>query len=49
MPQLICLYKGTRNLEIDTDATMSGYISISPINVELTNYYALDTFKKKVG
>ena len=49
MPQLICLYNGTRNLEIDTDATMSGYISISPINVDLTNYYALDTFKKNVG
>lgn len=49
MPRLISLYKDTHNLEIDTDATMSGYISISPINVDLTNYYAADVIKKNVG
>ena len=49
MPQLISLYNGTRNLELDTDATMCGYITISPINVDLTNYYALDVIKKSVG
>lgn len=49
MPRLISLYKDTHNLETDTDATMSGYITISPINVELTNYFALDTVKKNVG
>ena len=49
MPRLISLYKGTRNLEIDTDAVMTGHISISPINVDLTNYYAHDIITKKIG
>lgn len=49
MPKLISLYKNTHNLEIDTDATMNGYISISPINVDLTNYYAHDIINKNVG
>lgn len=49
MPRLICLYKGTHDLELDTDATMSGYITITPICVELTNSYAHDIIKKNVG
>lgn len=49
VPQLVCLYKDTCNLEIDTDAVMTGHISISPICVDLTNHTALDMIKKKVG
>ena len=48
MPQLISLYSGSCNLELDTDATMTGHITISPINVDLTNWYALDVIKKNV-
>ncbi|MDE7297000.1 MAG: hypothetical protein K2N84_07030, partial [Clostridia bacterium] len=49
VPQLVCLYKNTCNLDIDTDAVMTGHISISPICVDLTNYAARDMIKKKVG
>ncbi|MDE6059299.1 MAG: 5'/3'-nucleotidase SurE [Clostridia bacterium] len=49
MPRLITLYRGTRNLEIDTDATMTGHISITPIHVDFTNYSAHDMITKKVG
>ena len=45
-PCLISLYNGTRNLEIDTDAVMTGHISISPICDDLTNYTALEKIKK---
>ena len=36
VPVLICTYKGTKDLTLDTDATMNGYISISPVTLELT-------------
>ena len=49
MPQLISLYKGTRNLELDTDAVMTGHISISPLRVDLTDSNALEMITKKVG
>ena len=48
-PCLICLYKGTRNLELDTDAVMNGYISVTPLHYELTDTAAFDMIKKKVG
>ncbi|MDE6585593.1 MAG: 5'/3'-nucleotidase SurE [Clostridia bacterium] len=48
-PCLISLYKGTRNLELDTDATMTGHISITPIRVDLTNFSARDIITKNVG
>lgn len=47
-PCLICLYKGTRNLEIDTDAVMTGHISITPLRCDLTNHAAYDLISKKV-
>ncbi|MDE6442269.1 MAG: 5'/3'-nucleotidase SurE [Clostridia bacterium] len=49
MPRLIELYKGTKNLELDTDATMNGYITITPLRVDSTNHTALDIITKKVG
>lgn len=48
-PRLIELYTGTRNLEIDTDATMTGHITITPLCADTTNFTALDLIKKKVG
>lgn len=48
-PCLICLYNGTRNLEIDTDATMTGHISISPLRVDSTDHAAYDIITRKVG
>lgn len=48
-PCLICLYKGTRNLEIDNDAVMTGHISITPLHCDLTNYAAYDIITKKIG
>lgn len=49
MPRLISLYKGTRNLELDTDATMTGHITITPLSVESTNFFAHDIITKNVG
>lgn len=48
-PCLICLYDGTRNLELDTDAVMTGHISITPLRCELTDFTAFDLITKKVG
>ena len=48
-PCLICLYDGTRNLELDTDAFMTGYISITPLRCDLTDDTAFDLISKKVG
>lgn len=36
-PRLKSLYAGTANLELDTDATMTGHISITPLRVGLTD------------
>ncbi|MDE6667915.1 MAG: 5'/3'-nucleotidase SurE [Clostridia bacterium] len=49
MPCLVSLYSGTRNLEIDTDATMTGHITITPLSVDSTNFYAHDIITKNVG
>ena len=48
-PCLVCLYKNTRNLELDTDAVMTGHISITPLRCDLTNTVAYDLITKKVG
>ena len=48
-PCLICLYNGTRNLELDTDAVMTGHISVTPLHYEATDTAAFDMIKKKVG
>ena len=46
MPRLISLYKGTRNLELDTDATFTGHISISPLRVDSTDHNAYERIIK---
>lgn len=46
-PGLVCLYGGTRNLELDTDATMTGHISITPLGCDLTNAAALEAIKRR--
>ncbi len=46
-PRLICLYKNTKNLDIDTDAVMTGHISLTPLTSQLTNVSAYDLFCKK--
>ncbi len=46
-PKLKCLYEGTRNLEFDTDATMTGHISVTPLRYDLTDNSALEMIKKK--
>lgn len=38
MPRLISLYQGTSNLELDTDGTFTGHITISPLRVDSTDY-----------
>ena len=47
-PNLICLYNGSRNLELDTDAVMTGHISISPLRLDVTDSFALERITKKV-
>ena len=49
MPCLVCLYNGTTNLELDTDATMTGHISITPLHCDLTSTYAYDILTKKLA
>ena len=46
VPVLITTYKGTKDLSVDTDATMNGYISISPVTLELTDLEAFEKLKK---
>lgn len=38
-----CVYKDSGDLTLDTDAVMSGYISITPITINMTD---MDVFKK---
>jgi broad specificity polyphosphatase/5'/3'-nucleotidase SurE len=38
-----CVFEDSGNLELDTDATMSGYISITPMTIDLTD---MDVFKR---
>lgn len=48
-PHLVCLYADTRNLELDTDAVMTGHISVTPLRLDSTNEFALEQITKKVG
>lgn len=48
-PCLVCLYNGTRNLELDTDAVMTGHISITPLRNDLTDFSAFNLITQKVG
>ena len=48
-PCLVCLYNNTRNLELDTDAVMTGHISITPLRCDLTNTAAYDIITKKLA
>ncbi len=48
-PCLVCLYNGTKNLELDTDATMTGHISMTPLESDLTDFPAFEMISKKVG
>ena len=48
-PCLICLYNGSRNLEIDNDAVMTGHISITPLHCDLTNHAAYDIITRKIS
>ncbi len=48
-PNLICLYNGTKNLEIDTDAVMTGHISITPLRCDMTDSFAYDLIRKKIS
>lgn len=48
-PKLVCLYEGTKNLELDTDAVMTGHISVTPLRDDMTDNTAFDLITKKVG
>ena len=48
-PKLICLYNGRANLEYDTDATMTGHITITPLRVDTTDNHARDMILKNKG
>lgn len=48
-PCLVCLYSGTQNLELDTDATMTGHISMTPLRSDLTDLTAFERINRKVG
>ncbi len=45
-PKLKCLYEGTTDLTLDTDATMTGHISVTPLRYDLTDFTALERMKK---
>lgn len=47
-PRLVCLYNGTDDLTLDTDATMTGHITITPLCSDLTSS-AYEILSKKVG
>ena len=46
-PCLVCLYNGTKNLELDTDATMTGHITITPLLSDYTDHTAYKKIAKK--
>ncbi len=48
LPVLEFYYDGTKNLALDTDATMNGYITITPLTPAVTNYVALEKIRKIV-
>ena len=46
-PRLITLYDGTCDLTLDTDAVMTGHISISPLGADLTDRTAYEMISKE--
>lgn len=46
MPNLVCYYNGTTDLTLDTDATMTGHISVTPLLVDSTNHDAYNQLMK---
>lgn len=48
-PRLVCLYGGTRDLTLDTDAVMTGHISVTPLSNDLTDLSAFGLLAKKIG
>ncbi len=48
-PCLVCLYEGTRDLTLDTDATMTGHISMTPLHTDLTDAAAFLMAEKRAG
>ncbi len=48
-PHLVSLYRGTSDLTLDTDAVMTGHISLTPLRCDLTEHAAYDILTKKVG
>lgn len=44
-PKLISLYQRTADLTLDTDATMTGHISITPLQIDSTNMRAYQTLQ----
>lgn len=43
------VYKNKGDLDVDTDAVMNGYISVSPLTLERTNLNAYFSLKRKAG
>ena len=46
VPRLVCLYEGTADLTLDTDAVMTGHISVTPIRCDLTDHPAFEKIKR---
>lgn len=45
VPRLVCLYQGTADLSLDTDAVMTGHISVTPIRCDLTDETAFEKIR----
>ncbi len=45
VPKLKCLYEGTTDMSLDTDATMTGHISVTPLRSDLTDFATLKKVK----
>lgn len=46
VPNGVCVYKPTGDLSVDTDAVVEGYISITPLTINMTD---LELFRKLSG
>jgi len=47
-PTLTSLYRGTTDLTLDTDATMTGHISITPLQIDSTDMCAYKMLQKNI-
>ena len=47
-PNGVCVHRNTGNLTLDTDATVSGYISILPMAVDITSWDAFQALSESV-